>query len=207
MTRPAETTRCGVVRAKPGGRTWRSRTGSSRASVAPLRRSRRSRAFSTSSGLVADREDLARFLHLDGDAFGLEQVDHVLDAEGGEGGVKESAGRPIGGDDAALVGGVGEIAARAAGHEDLDAGLAVLFQQQHAPAEFGRAEGGHQPGRAGPDHDHVPDGVRHERDSTPLRGTPPPHFFPVCFSRYSARSFSAPRYYASFRYRHSRSSV
>ena len=108
-------------------------------------------------GLVADGEDLAGLLDLGGDALGLEEVDGVLHAEGGEGGVEEPAGRTVGLDDAAVVGGVGDVAARAAGHEDLDAGLAVLLQQQGAPAALGGADRRHQPRGPGPDHDHVPE--------------------------------------------------
>ena len=48
-------------------------------------------------GPVADGEDFAGFLHLDGDALGLEQGDRVLDTEGGEGGMEEMARRPVGG--------------------------------------------------------------------------------------------------------------
>ena len=117
-----------------GARSCRSRSGSSRARTAPLRRRRRSRASSTSSGLVADGKDLAGLLDLGGDALGLEEIEVSCTLKRGQGRVQEPAGRPVGLDDAAVVGGVGEVAARAAGHEDLDAGLAVLLQQQHAPA-------------------------------------------------------------------------
>src|SRR5207237_3991124 len=108
-------------------------------------------------------EDFAGFLDLRGDPFGGEEVEGVLDAEGGEGRVEEASRRAVGGDDAALVRGVGDVAAGAAGHEDLDAGPAVLLQQQHAPPQFGGADGGHQPGGPGPHDYYVPAAVRHAR--------------------------------------------
>jgi hypothetical protein len=60
-------------------------------------------------------------------------------------------------DDAPVVGGVGDVAAGAARHQDLDARLAVLLQQQHAPATLRGPARREQAGGAGPDHDHVPD--------------------------------------------------
>jgi hypothetical protein len=111
--------------------------------------------------LVADGEDLAGFFDLGGDALGLEQRDGVVDAQRGQGGVEEAAGRAERLDDAAVVGGVGEVAARAAGHQDLDARLAVLLQQQHAPAVLGRVDRRQEARRPGPDHHHVPEGLRH----------------------------------------------
>ena len=78
------------------------------------------------------------------------EVDGVLHAEGGQGRVQEPTRRAVGLDDAAVVGGVGDVAARAAGHEDLDAGLAVLLQQQHAAAVLGRTDGRHQARRPAP---------------------------------------------------------
>jgi hypothetical protein len=91
--------------------------------------------------LVADGKDLAGFLDLGGDSFGLEQVDGVLHAEDREGAVQEATGRAVGFDDAPVIGGVREVAARAAGHQDLDAGFAVLFQEQDTPAVFRSVDG------------------------------------------------------------------
>ena len=104
--------------------------GSSRTRVAPLRCKRRSRASSTSSRLVADRKDFAGFFDLGGDAFGLEERDGLLDRERGECGVEEFALRTIRLDDAAIVAVVGDVAARAARHEDLHARLAILFKSK-----------------------------------------------------------------------------
>ena len=56
-------------------------------------------------------------------------------------------------DNAAGVGRVGEIAPRAARHEDLHARLAVLFEQQRPPAAFGGARRGEEPSRSGADDD------------------------------------------------------
>jgi len=42
-----------------------------------------------------------------------------LNAKGSQRGMKEFAGGAIGGDDAAVVGGLGDVAARASGHQDL----------------------------------------------------------------------------------------
>src|SRR5262249_28092773 len=61
--------------------------------------------------------------------------------------VKEAPRRAVGSDDAALVGGVRKVAARAPGHEDFHAGLTVLLQEQHASAVLGGADRGHQPRR------------------------------------------------------------
>ena len=163
MTRAARTTPPGVVRAKPVGSRLKIADGLFQGEGRAAAAQPPQQSFEYVQRLVADGEDFAGLLHLDGHALGLEQVDGVLDAQGREGGVEEATGRPVGGDDAGLVGGVGEVAARAAGHEDLDAGLAVLFQQQHAAAALGGADGGEQPGRTGPNHDDVPNHIRHEQ--------------------------------------------
>src|SRR5207237_3271633 len=65
-------------------------------------------------------------------------------------------------DDAAVVGGLRDVAPRAAGHEDLYARLAVLFQQQHPPPEFGRANGRDQSGRPGADRHDIPGGLHRQ---------------------------------------------
>ena len=107
-------------------------------------------------GLVADGENLTGLLDLGGDAFGFEKIDRLLHAEGGECGMEKFAGRPVGGDDAAIVGRLRDVAASAARHEDLDAGLAVFFQHEGASPALGGMNGGHEPCGAGADHDHVP---------------------------------------------------
>ena len=122
------------------------------------------------TGLVADGEDFAGRLDLGGDALGLEEVEAILDAERRQGGVEERSLVAEGRDDAAIVGGMGDVAARAAAHQDLDAGLAVFFQQQHAPAALGRADGRHQSRRAGADHHHVPHRFRHRFSQAPGSG-------------------------------------
>ena len=70
--------------------------------------------------------------------------------------MEEAAVGPEGFDDAAVVAVVGDVAARAAGHEDLDAGLAALFEEQDAPAPLRREEGGKQSGGPAADDDGVP---------------------------------------------------
>jgi hypothetical protein len=112
-------------------------------------------------GCVADRKDLTGFLYLGRHALGFKQVDGVLHAQGGEGRVKEAAGGAKGFDNAVVVGGVGQVAAGAAGHQDLDTGFAILFQQERAPAAFGSAAGRQQPGGAGSDDHDIPDSVWH----------------------------------------------
>ena len=67
--------------------------------------------------------------------------------------MQEFSGGPERRDDAALVAIVGQIAARAAGNEDLYARLAVLFQKQRAAAEFGQPDCRQQAGRSGTDDD------------------------------------------------------
>jgi hypothetical protein len=70
--------------------------------------------------------------------------------------VQKTPLRAEGLDDAAAVGVVRQVAARAAGHEDFDAWPGVLFHQQHALAALGGADRRQQTGRAGARHDHVP---------------------------------------------------
>jgi len=94
--------------------------------------------------LVADRKDLARLFHLGGDSFSLHQGDQFGGTEGSEGGMQETPLVTVGPDDAATVGVVGEIAACATRHEDLDPGAGGLFEQGGAQAPFGRAGGGQQ---------------------------------------------------------------
>jgi hypothetical protein len=109
---------------------------------------------------VADREHLAGVLDLRPHPFRLEELDHLPRPEGGEGRVQELAVRPERLDDAAGIAVVGDVAPRPAGHENLDARLLPLFEQQDAAAPLGRVDGGHQPGRPGPDDDGVV--VEHE---------------------------------------------
>jgi hypothetical protein len=70
--------------------------------------------------------------------------------------VEEAAGRAIGFDDASVIGGVGDVAACAAGHEELDARFAVLFEEQRLPAALGSAKSGHQTRGPGAGDYHVP---------------------------------------------------
>ena len=70
--------------------------------------------------------------------------------------MEESARRTVGGHDAAVVGGLGDIAACAAGHQDFDAGPLVFFEQQRPPPALGGSKCGNQPGRPGPDDDNIP---------------------------------------------------
>src|SRR5262245_54418385 len=52
---------------------------------------------------------------------------------------------PEGGDDAAGIAVVGDVAARAAGHEDLHPRLLSLLQEEHAAAALGGMDRGHEP--------------------------------------------------------------
>src|SRR5690349_14457707 len=67
----------------------------------------------------------------------------------------------VGFDDAAIVGGVRDVAARPAGHEDLHARLAILFQDESLAAALAGPDARHQPRRPGADHNHVPGTILH----------------------------------------------
>ena len=56
---------------------------------------------------------------------------------------EEAAAGTEGAGDAAVIGGVGDVAARAAGHQDLHARLAIFLQQQDVLAALGSVDGGH----------------------------------------------------------------
>jgi uncharacterized protein YajQ (UPF0234 family) len=57
--------------------------------------------------------------------------------------------------------GIGEIAAPAAGHQDLLADLVGVVDHQHAATALARGNGAHQPGGAGTDDQHVVSSLRH----------------------------------------------
>src|SRR5216683_987969 len=76
--------------------------------------------------------------------------------------MKEPPRRSEGLDDAAVVGGVSDIAARAAGHENLDAGFPVFLEQQGSSAALRRANGRQNPRRPRPDHHHIPTTLQHD---------------------------------------------
>jgi hypothetical protein len=62
--------------------------------------------------------------------------------------------------DAAGVGGVRKVAPRPTRHQDLDARLAVLLEEQRSPPAVGGARGRKQSGSPGPHNDHIP--IRHD---------------------------------------------
>ena len=67
--------------------------------------------------------------------------------------------RPLGSkslDETAYIQGVGQIAARPAGHEDFGAGPSFLLQEQGSPSPLGRSAGRHQTGRTPSNDDHFP---------------------------------------------------
>ena len=104
------------------------------------------------AGAIAAGKDLAALLDLGRHAFRLEQLDDGFGREGGQGRMEESALVGEGRHDATGIGGVGEIAARAAGKEELRSGASLFLQQERLPAALGRMAGGHQPRRS-PAHD------------------------------------------------------
>jgi len=57
---------------------------------------------------------------------------------------------------------IGEVAAAAAGDQDLAAHLRIVFQHHHSARAFGRFDGAHQAGRARADHQYV-NRVRRQR--------------------------------------------
>ena len=80
-------------------------------------------------------------------------IDECFRSQGGQGRMEESALGAERLDDAAAVGGVGQIAAGAAGKEDFRSRLGPFFQQERFPAALGRTARRHQPRRS-PAHDH-----------------------------------------------------
>ena len=94
-------------------------------------------------GAVA--EELAEGLFVPGDGVTVDEVDEVLRGVAGEGGAAEAG---IVGPEAVGVGmQIGEVAATAAGDEDLFAGLAGVIEHEDAAAAAGGGGGGHQPRR------------------------------------------------------------
>jgi hypothetical protein len=118
--------------------------------------------FENVGGLIANGENLARLLHLGRNAFGLEQVNGLLNAQEGESGVKKATWGPKRFNNPAVIGGMGDVAAGPAGHQDFHARLAVLFQQQSSPPALGSSNGREQAGGTGAYHDHIPYCFRHE---------------------------------------------
>ena len=152
VTRPRGRRRRGSRR-RAASRT--SRAGSFRASVAPLRASRRRRASSTSTARLLTGKILPVSSILVATPSASKNATVSRGPSAASGGVQELPVRAERLDDAAGVAVVGDVAARAAGHEDLDARLLPLLQQEHAAAALGGADRGHQPGRAGADDDRV----------------------------------------------------
>jgi hypothetical protein len=97
-------------------------------------------------------KDFAARFHLRGHALGLEQIDDGFGSQGGQRRMEEAAlfAKRLG--DAAAVGGVGQIAAGAAGEQDFAARLATFFEQKRLSAALGRPARGHEPGGS-PAHD------------------------------------------------------
>ena len=125
-------------------------TGSSAASVQPLRRSRASSAARTSSARSLTGKIFPRRLDLRGNPLGFDQIDELIGPQGGQGRMEK---RPLVAkslDEAAYIQGVGEIATRPAGHEDFGAGTFFLLQKQRPPSPLGRSAGRHQAGRPPP---------------------------------------------------------
>ena len=86
-------------------------------------------------------------------AWAVDEVDEVLRGIASEGGAAEAG---VVGPEAVGVGmQVGEVAATAAGDEDLFAGLAGVIEHEDAAAAAGGGGGGHQPGGAGAEDDDV----------------------------------------------------
>ena len=126
------------------------------ASTAPLRRSRRSKAASTS----AARSLAGKTLPPGSTLVGTPSASNRSTTSWGPRRLRaEWRNRPCGPKASTmplLVGGVGQVAARAARQEDLHARLAVLLQQQRASPPLGRARGGHQSRRSRTYHDDIP---------------------------------------------------
>ncbi len=106
---------------------------------------------------IAGWKDLAGRLDLCLQSLGGKQGQRVVDAERGQGGMQESARRPVSRNDPLVVGGLGDVAACAAGHQDLHAGPAIFLQQQRLAATLGGPHRGNEPRRAGPHHDDFPE--------------------------------------------------
>ena len=84
------------------------------------------------------------------------------------------------GNDASFIGRVGQITAGASGHEDFDARLPILLQQQRVATSLSGSNGGDQPGGPGADDHDLPGirlQIRHVRDNRTItcwkRNRPP----------------------------------
>jgi hypothetical protein len=69
--------------------------------------------------------------------------------------------------------GIGEIAAAAAGHQDLLAAAVGMFNHQHAPAALAGGQRAHQTGRTAADHQRI-EGLAHACSPAPPRGMSTP---------------------------------
>jgi hypothetical protein len=121
-------------------------------------------------GAVADGEDFARLFDLGRDAFGFDESDEDLRGKRCNRGVEELTGRAVSGDDAAGIGGLRQVAAGAAGHQNFHAGAAIFFDQQRFQAPRGGTFSGDEAGSAGADHDDLPMGFCGVGNEAPLYG-------------------------------------
>lgn len=108
-------------------------------------------------GGIAGGKNLTGLFHFGIDACLIEPGNEIFWAESSEGGMKERASFSEGGDDAASIGGLGQIAARASGHEDFGPDLAILFEEEDAMPEFGGMRGGEESGGSRSHDDDVPE--------------------------------------------------
>ena len=98
-------------------------------------------------------EELAEGFLVVGDAVLFDERDEVGGGVAGEGGLGEVR---VGGEEVFGAGAdVGEVAAAAAGDEDLVAGLVGVVEEEDAAAAAAGFEGGHQAGGAGAEDDDV----------------------------------------------------
>jgi hypothetical protein len=105
---------------------------------------------------------------VEGDAVLAHQRDEIVLRVAGERGAREVR---IGREEALRhAAEVGEVAAPAAGDEDLLARLVRVVEQQHAPAALARAQGGEHPGRSGAEDDDIE--VAHAAAASPAMARP-----------------------------------
>ena len=107
-------------------------------------------------GPIALGKDFAARLDLRGEAFGVEQGEGVVDAERRQRRMEEASSRTEGGNDAGIVRRLRDVAAGAAGHEDLHARAAIFFQQERPPPALRGAQRRDQSGGSGPDDHDIP---------------------------------------------------
>ena len=136
-----------------------STSGSAIASVQPARSTRRSSASRTSAARSLAGNTFPPGSTLVGTPSASNRLNDLLRSKGGQGGMEESAVGAKRLDDSPCVGGVGQIAAGAAGKEDFHARLAVFVQQDRLASPFRRPRSRHQPRRSAADDRHVP--MRH----------------------------------------------